>query len=327
MPETLSYDIAVIGGGPAGLAAGLYSARGGAKTIVFEKQMAGGQIVTTNWVENYPAFPQGIAGADLGQRMAEQAQAQGAELALFVNVTAIKHHDSRWLLRTDSGQNFYAHAVIFATGSVPRTLDIPGEKTYTGRGVSWCATCDGAFYRDKTIAVIGGGDAALEEALFLTKFARKIFIVHRREKLRAAQIIVTRAQASEQIELILAHTPTEIIGDGNKVTALRLRGVHDNTERTLDIDGVFEFVGVDPVNGLLADSGLDALTSQGYALVNADGSLNSAVGAEGLFAAGDLTATALKQVVTAAGSGALAGFSALQYLQRSANDAPGPPAV
>jgi thioredoxin reductase (NADPH) len=335
MSETIRCDIAVIGGGPAGLAAGLYAARGGMKVLIFERQMSGGQIVTTDWVENYPAFPQGISGADLGDLMTRQATGQGAELVLFVNITSVRSNlRGQWLLESDTDASYEARAVIFASGAVPRKLGIPGEDYYTGRGVSWCATCDGAFYRDKTVAVIGGGDAALEEALFLTKFARKVYVVHRRCEFRAAAIIVQRAAAADKLEFVLSSVAREILGDGTRVTGLALDDARtdcspnhlprhsresgnpalSSTEEihTLAVDGVFEFVGVDPVNELLA--GLDALTSTGYALVNADGSLAGADSCDGLFAAGDLTAGPLKQVVTAAASGALAGFSALQYL-------------
>ena len=308
-------DIAVIGGGPAGLTAGLYGARGGVETIVFERRMCGGQIVTTAMVENYPAFPTGISGSDLGELMTRQAEAQGAHIKLFVNVTGItrapEEDGVRFTLETDGGDKWLARTVILACGAVPYKLGIPGEAEYTGRGVSWCATCDGAFYRDKVVAVIGGGDAAVEEALFLTKFARKVFLVHRRDEFRATPVLVERARANEQIAFVLSSVPVAIEGNGSKVTGLRVRCVKDESEQLLGLDGVFEFVGVQPVNEL-AGGLMDTGTTGGYIETAPDGSV---VGIPGLFAAGDLTYGPLKQVVTAAAGGAVAAFSALKYLE------------
>jgi len=347
-------DIAVIGGGPAGLTAGLYAARGGAKTVIFERQAAGGQIITTDCVENYPAFPDGVSGAELGERMAAQATAQGAEIALFTEITAIHHlgagapltpplviaseaegeaRQSRqqsseeespvlapagggFLLETtDPAAPFFARAVIVATGAVPSKLGIPGEDAYTGRGVSWCATCDGAFYRDKVVAVIGGGDAALEEAIFLTKFASHVYLVHRRQEFRAAQVIVDRLKRTATIETVLGYVPTEILGDeeSGKVSGLRLKSVADGSERTLEVDGVFEFVGTAPISALVARD-LVNTDERGYIRADTQG----ATCLPGLFAAGDVTDGTLKQVVTAAGAGATAGFAALHYLEESA---------
>ncbi|MDR1774918.1 MAG: FAD-dependent oxidoreductase [Actinomycetes bacterium] len=316
---TKSCDIAIIGGGPAGLTAAIYAARGGAATVVFERQMVGGQIVTTDWVENYPAFPAGISGADLGELMGRQAAELGADIQLFVTVTALRRRGdgaaggddggpAAFRLETDAGEVWSARAVIFATGAVPRKLGIAGEAEYTGRGVSWCATCDGAFYKGKTVAVVGGGDAALEEALFLTKFAAKVYVVHRRHEFRAADIIVQRACAHEQVELVTGFVPTEIQGDGQRVTGLALQSVEDGSARLLPVDGVFEFVGTDPVSELTA--GLLASDERGYVVTAIDG----ATDVPGIFAAGDVTTDPLKQVVTAAADGATAAASALKYL-------------
>ncbi|MCL2324142.1 MAG: FAD-dependent oxidoreductase [Actinomycetia bacterium] len=306
-----TIDIAVIGGGPAGLTAGLYAARGGAETVIFERQACGGQIITTEQVENYPAFPEGVGGAELGELMTAQTLAQGAEIALFTEVTAIVPADGGFLLETNDAP-MHARAVIVATGAVPSKLGIPGEAEFTGRGVSWCATCDGAFYRDKVVAVIGGGDAALEEAMFLTKFATKVYLVHRRHEFRAAQVIVDRLARHEKVEPVLGNVPVEILGDPEtgKVCGLVLRDVADGSERTLVLDGVFEFVGTTPISELLSD-GLVSTDERGYIRTDARG----ATGVPGLFAAGDVTESTLKQVVTAAGAGATAGFSALNYLE------------
>ena len=305
-------DIAIIGGGPAGLTAGLYATRGLVKTVIFEKQMYGGQIATTEWVENYPAFPEGVSGSELGNLMAKQAEEYGAQIELFVSVTSlVKLGCGSFELQTDSGDVWIARAVILAAGSVPSKLGIAGEAQYTGRGVSWCATCDAGFFKEKVVAVIGGGDAALEEALFLTKFASKVYLVHRRDEFRAAAVVVQRVRENEKIELVLSAVPLEIMGDGTKVTGLRVKSVVDGREKTLELDGIFEFVGTNPVNELVVDL-VDTSATQGHVAVENDGSV---AGILGLFAAGDLTDSTLKQVVTAAGSGATAAFSALKYLE------------
>lgn len=304
-----TYDIAVIGGGPAGLTAGLYGARGLAKTIIFERAMPGGQITTTDWVENYPAFPEGISGAELGALMHKQAEEHGAEIGMFVDITRITRNDEGLFRLESDGDDHLARTVILATGAIPKKLGVPGEAEYTGRGVSWCATCDGAFYRDKVVAVVGGGDAAVEEALFLTKFATKVYLVHRRDEFRATKVIVERAAAHEQVEFVLSRTVKSIEGNGSKVTGVVLASTAGEGDLALDVDGVFEFVGVDPESGLV--NGLAELTAGGYVVANEDGTTN----VEGLFAAGDVTNGSLKQVVTAAGKGATAAFAALHYLE------------
>ncbi|MCL2882460.1 MAG: FAD-dependent oxidoreductase [Coriobacteriia bacterium] len=348
---TRMIDVAVIGGGPAGLTAGLYAARGGAHTVIFERQAAGGQIITTDRVENYPAFPKGVSGAELGERMAQQATSQGAEIALFEEITAIHHVNEGEPLQspsvsaseaegearrssqageplvlapagggfmletTDPAARVFARTVIVATGAVPRKLGIPGEDAYTGRGVSWCATCDGAFYRGKVVAVIGGGDAALEEAIFLTRFASHVYLVHRRQEYRAARVVIERLECTATIEPVLGYVPLEILGDkeSGKVSGLRLKSVADESERTLEVAGVFEFVGTAPISALVARD-LVNTDERGYIHADADGTTCL----PGLFAAGDVTDTTLKQVVTAAGSGAAAGFAALHYLEEHA---------
>jgi len=308
-----SCDIAIIGGGPAGLTAGLYAARGLVSTVIFEKQMTGGQIATTEWVENYPAFPEGVAGLELSGLMTTQAEKYGAQVELFVTVTALNRlDDGSFKLETDSGDTWHAKAVILATGSVPVKLGIPGEERYTGRGVSWCATCDAGFFKEKVVAVIGGGNAALEEALFLTKFASKVYLVHRRDEFRASALEVQRVRDNDKIELVLSSVPVEIEGDGTRVTGLRVKSVKDASERTLDLDGIFEFVGTNPVNELV-EGLVNTSETGGYLAVDNDSSVVHAA-IPGLFAAGDLTDSTLKQVVTAAGSGATAAFAALKYL-------------
>jgi len=307
-----AVDIAIIGGGPAGLTAALYAARGGAHTTVFERGVLGGQITTTDRIENYPAFPEGIGGGELGELMARQAETHGAKIVPFVEITKLTQLDDGTFELTDEYDTHYARSVIIATGAVPKLLEIDGEAEYTGRGVSWCSTCDGAFYRGKVIAVIGGGNAALEEALFLTKFARRVYLVHRREAFRAETVHVDRAQAHEAIEFVTPFAPLKIVGDGSKVTGLHIEHVEHGTTDVLEIDGVFEYVGTCP-QSTVAESLLTP-DEYGYLDVQTDGSTDI----PGLFCAGDVTTAPLKQVVTAAGAGAVAGFSALRFLEQQA---------
>ncbi len=303
-------DIAIIGGGPAGLSAALYAARGRAKTVVFERGIPGGQIVTTDWVENYPGFPTGISGAELGDLMTKQAEEHGAIIRSFSPVENLRQEGDGFAFGCED-ETFEAHAVILATGAVPRKLGIPGEAEFTGRGVSWCATCDGALYREKTVCVIGGGDAAVEEAMFLTKFAKRVHLIHRRDELRATKCIQERCFNNDKIELHWSRVPTEIIGAEGKVAAIRLESTNGEPEEVLPLDGVFIFVGVHPVSELGAD--LLDLNDIGYVKTDHDGRTT----VPGLFAAGDVTDTELKQVITAAAKGASAAFEALRYVDES----------
>jgi thioredoxin reductase (NADPH) len=301
-------DIAIIGGGPAGLAAALYGARARASTVVFESQLPGGAIITTDWIENYPGMPEGLNGSRVGELMHAHAEKFGAQFRTFVRVESIRPEGGGFILRLDDGADVAARSVILATGSIPRKLQIPGEAEYTGRGVSWCATCDGALFRGKVVAVIGGGDAAVEEAMFLTKFAEKVYLIHRRDELRATKCIQERALAMEKIELVLSRIPVEIIGHEGRVTGVRLESTKDGSEEVLELQGVFEFIGVHPNSDLVA--GLCDLSEVGW--VKIDSSCMTSV--FGLFAAGDVTDTPLKQVVTAAGQGATAAFEALRHV-------------
>lgn len=303
-------DIAIIGAGPAGLTAALYSSRARASTIVFEQGIPGGQIITTDWVENYPGFPKGLSGQDLGDLMLEQAEEFGAEVRSFTPVTSIRPEDLDFVVTTEDGDEFLAKSVIVATGAIPKKLGVPGEAEYTGRGVSWCATCDGALYRDKTVAVVGGGDAAVEEALFLTKFAARVHLIHRRDELRATKCIQERCFENEKITLEWSRVVTGIEGDGAKVTGARLTATDGAPEKLLELDGVFIFVGVDPVNSLILD--VVDLDDYGYIKIDHDGRTSW----PGLFAAGDVTQSELKQVITAAAKGASAAFEALRYVDQ-----------
>jgi len=300
-------DIAIIGGGPAGLTAALYGARARANTVVFETALPGGQIITTDWIENYPGMPEGLNGARIGELMHAHAEKFGAQFRTFAQVEALTDESGGFRIAADD-ETFLARTVILATGAVPRKLGIAGEAEYTGRGVSWCATCDGALYRGKTVAVVGGGDAALEEAMFLTKFAERVHLVHRRDEFRATKCIQERALANDKIELHLGRVPVEVVGHMGKVAGLVLETAGGDPAETLEVQGVFEFVGVHPNSDLV--KGLADLADGGWVMV--DNSMGTSY--QGLFAAGDVTNTPLKQVVTAAGQGATAAFEALRYL-------------
>jgi thioredoxin reductase (NADPH) len=303
-----TIDIGIIGGGPAGLTAALYAARARAKTVVFETALPGGQIVTTDWVENYPAFPEGVSGAELGDLMYRQAAHFGAEFRTFASIDSIEPADLDFIITNSEDEQVRARAVILATGAVPRKLNVPGEVTYTGRGVSWCATCDGALFREKTVAIIGGGDAAVEEALFLTKFAAKVYVVHRRDELRATKCIQERCFDNEKIEMKWSRVVKEVKGADGKVTGIDLAATNGEPDEHLPLDGIFIFVGVEPKSDLVR--GLCDLDDAGYVKIDHNGLTSY----PGLYAAGDVTVSDLKQVVTAASGGASAAFEALRYI-------------
>ncbi len=250
MPDIV--DIAIVGGGPAGLTAALYGARARARTVVFETGLPGGQIVSASWVENYPGFPDGISGDALADLMVRQAQKFGAEFRTLSPVEAIRPKGCDFVL-TVNDQEVEARTVILATGAIPKKLGVPGEAEFSGRGVSWCATCDGPLYRDKVVAVVGGGDSATQEALFLTKFATEVHLVHRRDELRATPCIQEQCFLNPKITMHLSYVIEEILGEDGKVTGVRLRSKEDGSEKILPVDGVFMFVGIDAQSALIAD--------------------------------------------------------------------------
>ena len=306
MSETI--DIAIIGGGPAGLTAAIYGARARVNTHVFETAFPGGQIVSASWVENYPGFPEGVSGANLGDLMTKQAETAGAHFHNISPVEAIRRNGEDFVLTVD-GKDIDARAVILATGAIPKKLGIPGEADFTGRGVSWCATCDGPLYRDKVVAVIGGGDSATQEALYLTKIATQVHLIHRREELRATQCLQQECFFHPQITMHLNYGVAEITGEGGKVAGLRLVSKADGSENVLPVDGVFEFVGIDAQAALVAD--LCELDEAGFVKVDRNG----VTSCPGLYAAGDVTDYELKQVVTACARGAFASYHAAHYLE------------
>lgn len=299
------YDVVIIGAGPAGLAAAIYAARGGLKTIIFEKAVVGGQITMTAEIENYPGFPEVQSGFELVGKMEQQARRFQAEFA-DEEVIAIGLDGLCKVLETPECL-YRTKAIIYATGAHSRKLNIPGEERLTGRGVSYCATCDGALYRDKTVAVIGGGDSAVEEAMFLTRFARKVYVIHRRDELRAVWTIQQRARKNPKLEFVLDHIVQEIIGD-ETVEGVLTFNRKTNESRLINVDGVFIYVGILP-NSALLESRVN-LDPQGFVLT--DEAMHTNV--PGIFAAGDIVHKVLRQVVTAVNDGAVAAFSAEKWI-------------
>ena len=301
-----SYDTIIIGGGPAGLSAGVYAMRSRLKTVLVEKYVPGGQMIVTDFVENYPGFADGITGAELSAAMELQARNLGIEIVSAEVLNVDFAHEEKKII-TSEGE-FRAPTVIIATGATPRQLGLPSENRLTGKGVSYCATCDGAFFRDKEIAVVGGGNTAVQDAVFLTRFARKVTLVHRRDAFRATRILQERALKNPKIEVAWDSIVTDILGD-MKVTGLALRNVKDGSERTLPVDGVFILIGTDPHTECFR--GHVTLDPAGYILTNED--MHTSV--PGVFAAGDCRRKSLRQMVTAAADGAIAAVEAEKYIE------------
>lgn len=304
------YDVIIIGGGPAGLTAGLYCGRARLKTLLLEKATTGGQAATTDEIENYPGFPEGIGGYELTEKMKQQAVQFGTELMEIKPVETIEVEGDERIVKTED-EEFRARAIIIASGAEPGTLGVPGEAEFRGKGVSYCATCDGAFYRDKVVAVIGGGNSAVEEAIFLTKFASKVYIVHRRDELRADKIVQERALKNEKIEIVWDSHLKKILGE-NKVEEIVVE--HKTTrERTeYKVDGVFFYIGTVP-NTVFCE-GVIELDEREFIIT--DDNLETSM--RGIFACGDCRANLLKQVSVAVGEGALAAVEAEKYIEENA---------
>jgi thioredoxin reductase (NADPH) len=300
------YQVVIIGGGPAGLTAGLYCARSRLNTLLLEKEVMGGQVTRAERVENYPGFPEGISGIELGQLMHQQAVKYGLEI-LSDEVIALTHQPKHNVISTTEG-DFIAECVIIASGSRFRKLGVPGEDNFTGKGVSYCATCDGPLFGDKDVAVVGGGDTALNEAFHLSKFASSVAIIHRRNQLRATEILQERAMAESKIKFIWDTVVAEI--EGNEVVKqVRLKDIRNATISVLPVAGVFIAAGEEPNTGYL--KGVLPLDEQGYVITNE--LMETEI--PGILAAGDVRHNSIGQVIAAGGDGAVAAVAAGRFLE------------
>lgn len=304
-PAPEDVDIAIIGGGPAGLAAGLYAARARRRVVLWEREMLGGQIATAGTLENYPGFPEGISGPDLAMAMHEQAERFGLETR-YDGVAALRRAGDHFVLTTGGGE-VRAKAVIITAGASPNKLGVPGEVELVGKGVSYCATCDAAFFEGETVAVVGGGDAALDEGLFAARFASKVYLIHRRDALRASAVLQDRAAAEPKMEFVW-DTVVERIEGEDAVTSLALRNVRTGEQRRLPVAAVFIFIGQTPNSDVMGQ--MVPLDGGGHAYVN----LWMETEQPGLFVAGDVRVDAARQVISAAGDGATAAIRADHYL-------------
>jgi thioredoxin reductase (NADPH) len=301
------YQVIIIGGGPAGLTAGLYAARGRLNALLIEKGATGGQVLLTDWVDNYPGYYDGITGFELIEKMTAHVDRFDLEKK-FANVTAMDLQDEQKKITLESGEALTAQSVIITTGAKPRKLGVPGEKDFQGKGVSYCATCDGPFYRGQEIAVIGGGNTAIQEALHLTKFASKVTVIHRRDTLRATAILQEKAFAEEKIEFIWDAQVSEIIGNMESVTSLNIQH-NDGSISNLPVTGIFVLIGVVPNNEMLP---LDQLEIDEGGFVITDHEMCTKLA--GVYAAGDIRSKISRQIINAAGEGATAELSAEHYL-------------
>jgi thioredoxin reductase (NADPH) len=304
--STTVHDVIVIGSGPAGYTAAIYAARAELAPVVFEGTAFGGALMTTTEVENFPGFKSGITGPELMDEMREQALRFGADLQME-DIEEVSLTGPVKTVTTSGGETFSARAVILAMGAAARYLGVPGEQELLGRGVSACATCDGFFFKEQDIAVIGGGDSAMEEATFLTRFARSVTIVHRREEFRASKIMLERARANEKITFLLNTQVVAVEGEGT-VSGLRVRS-NTGEESTLPVTGVFVAIGHDPRSALVRD--IVELDAEGYVVVQRG---STATSVDGVFAAGDLVDHTYRQAITAAGMGCSAAIDAERWL-------------
>ncbi len=302
------HDIVIIGGGPAGLTAAIYAARAKLDAVVIEKVVPGGQILVTDWIENYPGFPEGLTGADLIQKMTEQVARFGVPIT-YDEVLSIEKAPDNVIHLKLSGRTLTTRAVVVVTGAFPKKLGVPGEDEFYGRGVSACATCDGPFFKNSVVAAVGGGDTAVQEAIFLTRFARKVYLIHRRDALRAARLLQERAFANEKIEMVWDSVVTAINGSVAGVTGVSIQNVKTGQDSELKVDGCFLLVGITPNTAFLKD--VVQCDDAGFIVVNA----RMETSVPGIYAAGDVRNTPLRQVTTAVGDSAIATFEAARYIE------------
>lgn len=303
------YEIVIVGAGPAGLSAAIYAARTTRSVLVIERAMVGGQQSMTEHLENYPGTgKEPVSGVALAEKMQAQAEAQGAEF-MFDEVKAIESSGDKKIVKTAYSGEIEADAVILATGRSPRKLNIKGEENFIGKGVSFCATCDGAFYKDKKIAVIGGGNAAFEEAQYLTKFAKEIFLIHRRNEFRAEKIVIERVKSNPKIKIMTPFIVSSIEGE-SKVQGVVIKNTENGKEQNIEVDGVFVYVGSNPNTEVFKD--LVTIDKQGYVI--ADERMRTI--SPGILAAGDMLNKHVWQVVTAVSDGAISAISADEYLSK-----------
>jgi len=300
-----TYDVIIIGGGPAGLSAGLYTSRARLKTLLIEKAIVGGQITNAERVENYPGFPDGISGFELGELMRRQAESFGLEIN-YAEALGIELRGSEKVVKTSDG-DYIGRAVIVAGGATLQRLGVPGEEKLTGKGVSYCATCDGPFFKDRVVAAVGGGDSAVEEGLLLTRFASRVIVIHRRDQLRASKILQERAFANKKMEFLWDSVVEDIQGE-NKITTIKIRNVKTGQTTALEVSAVFIYVGQRPNTDYL--KGLVPLDEKGCIIINE----RMETQIKGIFAAGDIRQNSPRQVITAAGDGVTAALSSEKFL-------------
>lgn len=304
--KNIDYDLVIIGGGPAGLTAGLYAARARLNVILIEKIVPGGQVVISDLIENYPGFPEGISGPDLVQRMTDQVKRFDLNIENNEVIAIDLSNPVKKITLND--RTITTHTVIIATGASPKKLGVPGEDTFFGKGISSCATCDGPFFKDSVVAAVGGGDTAVQESLFLTKFVKKLYLIHRSDQLRAEAILQERALASDKIEFIWDSVLTGINGLSH-VENISVQNVKTGDITELSVDGCFIWVGILPNTQFLKDA--VKLDEQGFIIAD----LNMETSMPGVFTAGDVRNTTLRQISTAVGDAAIAAFSAEQYIE------------
>jgi len=301
------YDLVIIGGGPAGLTAGIYASRARLNVLLLEKAAPGGQVLVSDWIENYPGFPEGCSGYDLVTKMVEQAKRFGLTMETSEVLSLDLSEAVKKIELND--KTITTFSIIIATGASPRKLGVPGEDMFIGKGVSFCATCDGPFFKDHIVAAVGGGDTAVQESIFLTKFAKKVYLIHRRDELRATKILQERANANDKIEFVWDSVVTGIGGGLTNVEKISLKNVKTGEEKEIPVSGCFIWVGILPNTSFLKDT--LKVDENGFIIAGQ----NMETSVPGVFAAGDVRNTPLRQIVTSVGDAAIAAVSAEHYIE------------